>query len=72
MRDGEAPQSTAMCRAMWEEITQRVSDAMRGGKVSFDSALDFVLTECRATRFYIEASTARKMLRGLVNKRSLL
>ncbi len=44
-------------RQMWYEITQRVSSLTSQG-MSVESAIDHVLTHCRASRFFMSPATA--------------
>ena len=57
-------------RQMWYEITQRVRILTRQG-MSVDSAIEHVLTHCRASRFFISPSTAMTKICPQARKRAI-
>ncbi|MBQ4005718.1 MAG: hypothetical protein II609_03010 [Muribaculaceae bacterium] len=60
LRTGEPPVKNPVQRALWLEIAQRVQQlvAMSGGGLSVAKALEYVLLNCRATRFYMSEKWA--------------
>lgn len=57
-------------RQMWYEITQRVRGLMKQG-MSVESAIDHVLTHCRASRFFISPATAMTKIAPQARSRAL-
>ena len=57
-------------RQMWYEITQRVRGLMKQD-MSVESAIDHVLTHCRASRFFISPATAMTKIAPQARSRAL-
>lgn len=57
-------------RQMWQEITQRVRALMDKG-LSVECAIDHVLENCRATRFFLSPATALTKICTQVRVRAL-
>jgi hypothetical protein len=57
-------------RQMWYEITQRVRTLTQQG-MSVNSAIDHVLTHCRASRFFLSPATAITKICPRARKRAL-
>jgi|GEM_PF-329961 hypothetical protein len=63
----------ALRRAMWEDIAGHVKALMASGDISIAKALEHVLLNCRASRFYIsEAYAWRNVYRAANEHRSNL
>ena len=53
LRKGYAPLMPSLQASMWMEIAQRVRSLINDAGMSIAKAIDFVLTNCRASRFFI-------------------
>ncbi|HAP51054.1 MAG TPA: hypothetical protein DCQ56_07555 [Porphyromonadaceae bacterium] len=53
LKNSKMPFQRPMPALMWAEIAQKVRQVMCGGKMSMAAAIEFVLTNCRASRFFI-------------------
>ena len=60
IRHGKNPVRQDLQAQMWEEIAQKVRLALDGGAASINKALNFVLDNCRASRYFISYPYAER------------
>ena len=62
MMAGRVPVRESLQRQMWQEIADRVRQLMAAGDIPLTRAVEFVLLNCRASRFFITERYAKVML----------
>mgnify|MGYP007101832353 CR=1 FL=1 len=55
---------------MWREITEKVASLLSADGLALGQAIDFVITTCRASRFYISPGYARQLVSLLDSNRA--
>ena len=72
LKNGKMPLRCPMPAMMWSEIAQKVQQMMCGGKMSMAAAIEFVLENCRASRFFITEHYAFARFRPSSRRKRLL
>ena len=73
LREGTTSLREGYQLAMWREVTERVKSLMESSGCSIARAVDVVLRECRASRFFIsEAYARRHIYRARHERRNLV
>ncbi len=60
LKHGKNPVKPSLQAEMWNEIAQKVRQAVDSGAPSISKAIDFVLDNCRASRFFISCNYAER------------